>query len=160
MPSIWVGSSLKCYPPRIGRFDCRSDLSFGEENFFRLVQRNRWQHWYYSRTGCGGMGMCCEKMMMIGWRNARPRPRGRPKRTWREVVEKDCQAHKLNKEDAMDHRWRKLMNYVWWSGWVWVGECYFWYRPARVVLDKKLLNGCVCVCALACVCVVQRFEPS
>jgi len=29
-----------------------------------------------------------------------PRPRGRPKRTWREVVEKDCQACKLNKEDA------------------------------------------------------------
>ena len=28
-----------------------------------------------------------------------PRPRGRPKRTWREVVEKDCQACKLNKED-------------------------------------------------------------
>ena len=25
-----------------------------------------------------------------------PRPRGRPKRTWREVVEKDCQARKLN----------------------------------------------------------------
>jgi len=33
----------------------------------------------------------------------------RPKRTWREVVEKDCQARKLNKEYAMDHsRWRKL----------------------------------------------------
>ena len=31
------------------------------------------------------------------------RPRGRPKRTWREVVETDCQACKLNKEDAMDH---------------------------------------------------------
>jgi len=31
-----------------------------------------------------------------------PRPRERPKRTWREVVEKDCQACKLNKEDAMD----------------------------------------------------------
>jgi len=28
--------------------------------------------------------------------------RGRPKRTWREVVEKDYQARKLNKEDAMD----------------------------------------------------------
>ena len=26
----------------------------------------------------------------------------RPKRTWREVVEKDCQAHKLNEEDGMD----------------------------------------------------------
>ena len=24
------------------------------------------------------------------------RPRGRPKKTWREIVEKDCQAHKLN----------------------------------------------------------------
>jgi len=32
-----------------------------------------------------------------------PRPRGRPKRTWREVVEKDCQACILNKEDAIDH---------------------------------------------------------
>jgi len=36
------------------------------------------------------------------------RPRGRPKKTWREIVEKDCQARKLNKEDAMDRkRWRK-----------------------------------------------------
>ena len=31
-----------------------------------------------------------------------PRPRGRPKRTQREVVEKDCQAYKLNKEVAVD----------------------------------------------------------
>jgi len=31
------------------------------------------------------------------------RPGGRPKRTWRQVVEKDCQALKLNKKDAM-HR--------------------------------------------------------
>jgi len=35
------------------------------------------------------------------------RPRGRPKKTW-EIVEKDCQAHKLNTEDAMDRiRWMK-----------------------------------------------------
>ena len=35
---------------------------------------------------------------------------GRPKRTWREVVQKDCQARKLNREDAMDRsRWRKLI---------------------------------------------------
>jgi len=41
-----------------------------------------------------------------------PRPRGRPK-TWREVVEKDCQACKLNKEDAMDgSKWRKLIKDV------------------------------------------------
>ena len=25
--------------------------------------------WYYSKTGCDGMGMCCEKKTMIGWRN-------------------------------------------------------------------------------------------
>jgi len=38
------------------------------------------------------------------------RPRGRPKKTWREIVEKDCQAHKLNREDAVDHsRWRRHM---------------------------------------------------
>jgi len=38
------------------------------------------------------------------------RPTGRPKRTWREVVQKDCQARKLNREDAMDHsRCKKLI---------------------------------------------------
>jgi len=37
----------------------------------------------------------------------------RPKRTWREVVEKDCRAHELNKKDAIDvSRWRKLMKDV------------------------------------------------
>jgi len=33
----------------------------------------------------------------------------RPKRTWREFVEKDSQAHKLNKEDAVDRsRWKLI----------------------------------------------------
>jgi len=37
----------------------------------------------------------------------------RPKRTWREVMEKDCEACKLNKEGAVDHsRWRKLIKNV------------------------------------------------
>jgi len=40
------------------------------------------------------------------------RPRGKPKRTWRGVVQKDGQARKLNREDAMDRsRWRKLIKY-------------------------------------------------
>jgi len=31
-------------------------------------------------------------------------------RTWREVVQKDCQARELNRKDAMDHsRWKKLI---------------------------------------------------
>jgi len=37
-------------------------------------------------------------------------PRDRPKTTWREVVQKDCQACKLNREDAVDHsRWMKMI---------------------------------------------------
>jgi len=40
------------------------------------------------------------------------RPRGRPKRTWKEVRE-ECQARKLNKEDAMYHcKWRKVIKEV------------------------------------------------
>jgi len=36
------------------------------------------------------------------------RPRDRPKKTWREIVGKDCQACKLNRKDAIDgNRWRK-----------------------------------------------------
>ena len=36
------------------------------------------------------------------------RPRGRPKKTWREIVEKDCQVRGLNREYAMDNiRWMK-----------------------------------------------------
>ena len=39
-----------------------------------------------------------------------PRPRRRPKKTWKEVVREDCQARKLNKEDAMDRcKWRKMI---------------------------------------------------
>jgi len=38
------------------------------------------------------------------------RPRGIPKRTWREVVQKDCQARNFNREDATDcGKWKKLI---------------------------------------------------
>jgi len=41
------------------------------------------------------------------------RPRGRPKRTWKEVVREDCEARKLNKEDAVDScKWKKVIKYV------------------------------------------------
>jgi len=41
------------------------------------------------------------------------RPRGRPKRTWREVVKEDCLARKLNEEDVKDcSKWRKLIKDV------------------------------------------------
>jgi len=35
------------------------------------------------------------------------------KKTWTEIVEKDCKAHGLNREDAMDRsRWRKQIRKV------------------------------------------------
>jgi len=41
------------------------------------------------------------------------RPKGRPKRTWKELVCEDCQARKLNKEDAVDRcKWRKVIKEV------------------------------------------------
>jgi len=37
-------------------------------------------------------------------------PFPQPKRTWTEVVQKDCQARNLNRKDAMDRgRWKKLI---------------------------------------------------
>ena len=40
------------------------------------------------------------------------RPRGRPKKTWRDIVEKDCQVSKLNRKDAIDsNRWRKQIRH-------------------------------------------------
>ena len=42
-----------------------------------------------------------------------PRPRGRPKRTWRYVVHEDCKEHKLDKMDAIDHcKWSQLINNI------------------------------------------------
>jgi len=41
------------------------------------------------------------------------RPRGRAKKTWRQIVEKDCRARGLNREDAMDRaRWRKQLGMI------------------------------------------------
>jgi len=69
---------------------------------------------------------------------------------WREIVEKDCHARGLNREDAMDRsRWMKQIRDDWWPRWVWVGECFFWYWLTRVVPDKihrAVKRFCVCVC--------------
>ena len=115
--------------------------------------------WFYFTNEC----VCSYVLIEVSWLklgeemhgvwSLGPKPRGRPKRTWRDVVEEDCQARKLNKEDAVDRcKWRKMIKDVRWSGWVWVGECFFWYRPTRVVPDKRPLNGCVRACVRACVC--------
>ena len=41
------------------------------------------------------------------------RPRGRPKGTWLEVVQRDCQVRCLSRDDAMIRgKWRKLIRRV------------------------------------------------
>jgi len=55
------------------------------------------------------MGMCCEKKKKcMQYEVEGARPKGRPKKAWREIVEKDCQACKWIRKDATNHnRWRK-----------------------------------------------------
>ena len=64
------------------------------------------------------MGMYCEKKT-VGEKSTElyeaegARPRGRAKKTGRQIVEKDCRARGLNREDAMDRaRWRKLIGMI------------------------------------------------
>ena len=53
-----------------------------------------------------------KKCMEYEVEGSRPK-RGRPKRTWKEAVREDCQARKLNKEDAADRcKWRKVIKEV------------------------------------------------
>ena len=73
---------------------------------------------------------------------------------------KDCQACGLNREDVMDRiRWMKQIRDDWWPRWVWVGECFFWYRLTRVFPDKiqsAVKRLCVCVCVV-CVTLLAQY---
>ena len=69
-----------------------------------VVQQNR-MHWYghvLQNEDSDWVKKCME------YEVDGARSRGIPKKTWTEVVQKDYQAHKLNKEDATARsRWRK-----------------------------------------------------
>jgi len=82
-----------------------------------------------------------------------PRPRGRPKRTWREVVREYCQARKLNTEDAMDgSQWRKLKRMSDdQDGCKWVSFLLvpaYPGSPGPTAVERL----CVCVCLCVCLC--------
>ena len=71
-----------------------------------ILQQNR-LHWYghVLRKDDDDRVKKCMEYEVEG-----SRPRGRPKRTWKEVVQEDCQARKLNKEDAVVCcKWRKVI---------------------------------------------------
>jgi len=65
------------------------------------------------------------------------RPRSRPKKTWTEIVKKDCQTHGLNREDAMD-RSREL--YQW--SLRWLQKWFTWVLPWENL--KPFLSAKVC----------------
>jgi len=76
----------------------------GLEDIISVQQQNRLQ-WYghVSQKQDNDWVKKCMEYEVEG-----ARPRGRPKKTWREIVEKDCQVRGLNREDAMDRiRWMK-----------------------------------------------------
>jgi len=70
----------------------------GTDNIIVVLQQNRLQ-WYghVLRKEDNDWVKKCMKYEVKGFR-----PRGIPNRTWQEVVQKDCQARKLNRKDAMD----------------------------------------------------------
>ena len=66
------------------------------------------------------------------------RPRDRPKRTWLEVVQRDCQ---LSKDDTVVRgRWRKMMRCV--SGLMFLLVLAHPGRPGQMAIKRS----CVCVC--------------
>jgi len=77
----------------------------GIDDIALVLQQNR-LHWYghvLQKDDDDWVKKCME------YEVEGPRPRGRPKRTCREVV----RARKLNKEDAMDRcKWRKVIKDV------------------------------------------------
>jgi len=98
-----------------------------------------------------------EEMYGVWSGRCQAKPWGRPKKTWKDIVEKDCQARKLNREDAMDrNRWRKQIRDDRWPWWVLVGECFFWYWLTWVVLywvQRAVKRLCVCVFLLSWIAV-------
>ena len=81
----------------------------GVDDIALVLQQNRlrWYGHVLRKEDDDGVKKCME------YEVEGPRPRGRPKRTWREVVREDCHARKMNKEDAMDRcKWRKIIKDV------------------------------------------------
>jgi len=81
----------------------------GVDDIALILQQNRlrWYGHVLRKDDVDWMKKCME------YEVEGSRPRGRPKRTWKEVVQEDCQARKLNKVDAVDHcKWRKVIKEV------------------------------------------------
>ena len=81
----------------------------GLDDIISVLQRNRLRwHGHVLRKEDNDWVKKCMEYEVEG-----ARPRGRPKKTWREIVKKDCKACRLNREDAMDRsRWKKQIGMI------------------------------------------------
>jgi len=80
----------------------------GIDDIALLLQQNRLRWYGHVLQKDDDWVKKCMKYEVEG-----PRQRGRPKRTFRQVVREDCLACKMNKEDAIDHcKWRKMIKDV------------------------------------------------
>jgi len=95
------------------------------------------------------MGMYCEKKKCMEYEVAGARPRGRPKKTWTEIVEKDCKARKLNREDATVRKQIRDTDDHDMCEWVNVSSGTGSPRLSRTE-SREPYNGCVCVCVCVC----------
>jgi len=76
----------------------------GLDDIISVLQRNRlrWYGHVLQKYDNDWVKKCME------YKVEGAKPRGRPKKTWTEIVETDCQARGLNTEDVMDRsRWMK-----------------------------------------------------
>ena len=77
---------------------------YGLDDIISVLQQNRlrWYGHVLQKEDNDWVKKCMEYEMEGA------RPRGRPKKIWREIMGKDCQVYGLNREDAMDRiRWMK-----------------------------------------------------
>jgi len=80
-------------------------LHLGIDYVILILQQNRLRWYGHVRKEDTDWVKKCMEYEVKG-----SRPRSKPNKTWREVVQKDCQARNLNREDTMDRgRWKKLI---------------------------------------------------
>ena len=80
----------------------------GVDNIALILQQNRLRSYGHVLRKDDDWVKKCTENEVEGSRS-----RGIPKRTWKEVVREDCQARKMNKEDAVDRcKWRKVIREV------------------------------------------------
>jgi len=90
----WVcGVKLK---DRVPSKELRERLGLDDTVFILQQNRLRWHGHVLQKEDNDWVKKCME------YEVEGARPTHRPKKMWTEIVQKDCQAHTLNREDAMN----------------------------------------------------------